>query len=89
MIIIQEQEGKEARSLREAKRRKMEQTMQTMRRKKLKEEDPQAYAEMLRKMRERQSIKYKIKFDEPQPCPHCAKMFEYKYAMQVSVGPMN
>ena len=59
--------------MREAKRRKRELSVRTMQRRKLKEEDPQAYAEMLRKTRERQSIKYKIKFDEPQPCPHCAK----------------
>ena len=55
-------------------------------------EDPKRYAEMKRigperteRDRERQRRRSKIKFNEPQPCPHCAKMFEFKYAMQASV----
>ena len=78
MNTLQEKEANEAKKKRD-----------TIRMEKLKEEDPERYAEMTRKapekQRERQRRKYKIKFDEPQPCPHCAKMFEFKYAMAVSV----
>ena len=52
---------------------------------KLKEEDPERYAEIRRKNQQRFRDACQVKFDEPQPCPYCAKMFEFKYAMQVSV----
>ena len=77
--LSQEKEGKELR----AKRQKVH---RTKRMRKLKEDDPERYAEILQRERDRRQTRdRKIKFDEPQPCPHCAKMFELKYAMQVSV----
>ena len=78
MNTLQEQEGKELR----AKRQKV-QRIKRMR--KLKEDDPERYAEILQRERDRRQGERNIKFDEPQPCPHCAKMFEFKNAMQVSV----
>ena len=58
----------------------------------MQKEDPERYALMkknseaaLEKQRNRHRQQAKIKFDEPQPCPHCGKMFEFKYGMQVSV----
>ena len=62
------------------------------RKERIQKEDPERYAMMKKdseaqkiKRQERERQQAKIKFDEPQPCPHCGKMFEFKYGMQVSV----
>ena len=61
------------------------------RKERIQKEDPERYAMMKKdseaqkiRRQERERQQAKIKFDEPQPCPHCGKMFEFKYGMQVS-----
>ena len=61
------------------------------RKERIQKEDPERYAMMKKdsetqkiKRQERERQQARIKFDEPQPRPHCGKMFEFKYGMQVS-----